>query len=77
MKLISGQLYPIIDTQRCFVMFRPMPRKVYCCKQCGYRWMTRWGQRPDRCANKVCLSARWDELKVDGPKRRGRPPKNR
>jgi hypothetical protein len=54
-----------------------MTRKSYGCKQCGYRWMTRWGQRPERCANKACRSARWDQLKVDGPKQRGRPAKSR
>jgi hypothetical protein len=54
-----------------------MTRKTYGCKQCGYRWMTRWGQRPERCANKACRSARWDQVKVDGPKQRGRPAKSR
>ena len=58
-------------------MFKAMTRKTYGCKQCGYRWITRWGQRPDRCANKACRSARWDQLKLEGPKHRGRPAKSR
>src|SRR5690606_30593030 len=60
-----------------FVMLGRMVRRSYTCKQCGYRWMTRWGQRPGRCANKACRSARWDQGKVDGPRRRGRPPRIR
>ena len=72
---VFRQVFKLLIIKVFFKVTYAMIRKSYGCKQCGYRWMTRWGQRPVRCANKTCRSARWDQLKVDGPKRRGRPPR--
>jgi len=48
----------------------PRKQRAYHCQQCGWRWMSILGHRPDRCPN--CRTRSWD---TQQPRPRGRPRK--